>query len=63
MEFTTNELARLIVICENQLSELKEYKRCIDVGIDYITPLFTLYSNLLKAYYDGDKILHIGIKD
>lgn len=63
MEFTTDELARLIAICEHQLSELKKYKRCVDVGIDYITPLFTLYSNLLKAYYEGDKILHIGIKD
>ena len=63
MEFTRDELARLIATFEHQLIQLKRYKRCINVGIDYITPLFTLYSNLSKAYYEGDKILHIGIKD
>ena len=63
MEFTRDELERLLSVLENDLNEQKRIKEKYACPVDFITPLFTLYSNLLKAYYEGDKILHIGIKD
>ena len=63
MEFTCDELARLITVLENDLNEQKRIREKHVYPVDFFTPTFTLYSNLLKAYYEGDKILHIGIKD
>ena len=63
MEFTRNELARLLAVLENDLNEQKMINEKYVCPVDFITPLFHLYSNLLGAYYEGDKILHIGIKD
>ena len=67
MEFTRDELSRLLVSLENELRTQADMKKNLEKTfsgvVDFVTPLFTMYSNLLKAYYDGDRILHIGIKD
>ena len=62
MEFTRDEIARLLAVLQNDIDmqKIMQENYCF---IDFLTPTFTLYSNLSKAYYEGDKILHIGIKD
>lgn len=65
MEFTRDEIARICATLERNLDrdrndDAEIYKRC---GVDFHTPMFVLYANLKWAHDNGDKILHIGIRD
>ena len=65
MEFTRDEIACICATLERNLyRDRKEDAEILEHdGIDYRTPVYTLYSNLLHAHDNGDKILHIGIRD
>lgn len=63
MEFTRDELARLVATLEILLIGMIETNNELPMPHDYLTPTMLLTSFLKDAYYDHDKILHIGIKD